>query len=81
MKAWVDSKDRNVKQLVRPILECMVWSSVKGRNEETSASETEMSVVTLPFKKLKAWQKLRLEGTIAKWPEAQKVASPQINAV
>ena len=40
-----------------------------------------MSVVTLLSQKLKAWQKLRLEGTIGKWSEAQRVATPQINTV
>ena len=39
-----------------------------------------MSVSTLPSQKLKIWQKLWLEGKIGKWPEAQKVAAPQINA-
>ena len=37
-------------------------------------------MVTLPSQKFKAWQKLRLEGTIGKWPEAQRVATPQTNA-
>ena len=54
MKAWVDPKDRDVKQLVYPILEWLIWSCVKGRNEETSAAETDMSVVTLPSQKLKS---------------------------
>ena len=52
---------------------------MKGRNEDTSAAETDMIVVNLPSQKLKAWQKLRLEGTIGKWPESQRVAAPQIN--
>ena len=52
---------------------------VKGRNEETSAAETDMSVVTLPSQKFKAWQKLLLGGTIDHWQEAQRVAVPQIN--
>ena len=39
-----------------------------------------MSVVTLPSQKLKSWQKLRIEVTIGKWPKAQRVASPKINA-
>ena len=39
-----------------------------------------MSVVTLPYNKLKSWQKLRLEGAIGKWPEAHRVTEPQINA-
>ena len=38
-----------------------------------------MSVVTLPYQKLKAWKKLRLEVTIGKWPEAQGVAASRIN--
>ena len=52
---------------------------MKGRNQDTSAAETDMTVVTLPSQKLKSWQKLRLEGTIGKWSEAQRVATPQIN--
>ena len=68
VKAWVDPKDREVERLVRPILEWLVWRSVKGINEETSSAETYMSVVTLPSQKLKAWQKLRLERTISKLP-------------
>ena len=39
-----------------------------------------MIVVTLPSQKLKAWQKMRLEGTIGKWPEAQRVEAPKINS-
>ena len=70
MKAWVDPKDREVKRFVRLILEWLIWICVKGRNEETSAAETDMSVVTLPNQKLKACQKLRLEGTISNWSEA-----------
>ena len=69
-----------MKRLVRPIIEWLIWSCTKGRNEDTSAAETDMTVVTLPFQKLKSWQKLRLEGTIEKWPESQRVAAPQINA-
>ena len=37
---------------------------VKEGNEDTSASETDMTVVTLPYQKLKYWKKLWLEGTI-----------------
>ena len=70
VKVWVEPKDTEVKRLVRPILEWLIWSCVKGRNEETSAAETDMSVVTLPYQKLKACQKLRLEGTISNWSEA-----------
>ena len=62
VKAWVEPKDRDVIQLVRPILEWMIWRCVNGINEEKSNAETDMSVVTLPSKKLKSWQKLRLEG-------------------
>ena len=79
MKAWVNTMDREVKRVVRPILEWLIWSCVKGRNEETSAVETDMSVFTLPYQKLKAWQKLWLEGTTVKCPESQTVASPPIN--
>ena len=53
---------------------------MKVRNEDTSAAETDMSVVTLPYKKFKSWQKLRLEGTIGKWTESQRLATPHINA-
>ena len=38
-----------------------------------------MSVVTLPYKKFKAWQKMRLERKIVKWPEAQTVVTTHIN--
>ena len=54
---------------------------MKGRNEETSATETDMNVVTLTYQKLKAWHKLRFEETIGKWTEAQSVSAPQINAI
>ena len=80
MKARIEPKYRETKQNVQPILECMIWSFARVRNEETSAAEIDMSVVTLPYQKLKAWQKLRLEGKIGKWPESQRVAAPQINA-
>ena len=53
---------------------------MKVRNEETSAAETDMSVVPLLSQKLKACQKLRLEETIGKWTDAQNVAAPQINS-
>ena len=69
VKSWVEPKYKEVKRLVRPILEWLVWSCVKGRDEDTSAAETDMTVVTLPYQKLKSWQKLWLEGTIGKWPE------------
>ena len=80
VKSWVDPKDREVKQLVLPIIEWLIWIYVKGRNEDTRATETDMSVVTLTSQKLKSWQKLQLEGTIGKWTEAQRVEAPQINA-
>ena len=80
MKAWVEPKEREVKQIVRLILEWLIWSYMKGRHEDTIASKTDMTVVTLQYQKLKSWQKLRLEGTIGKWPEAQRVAAPQINS-
>ena len=32
VKSWVEPKDREVKQLVRPSLEWLIWSWVKGRN-------------------------------------------------
>ena len=75
LKAWVEPKDRYVKHLVRPILEWLIWSCKKERNEYTSVVETDMSVVTLRSKKLKYWQKLRLEGTIGKWTEVQRVVA------
>ena len=50
VKAWVEPKDREVKRLVRPILEWLIWSCVKGRNEDTSAAETDMTMVTFPTK-------------------------------
>ena len=79
VKPWVDPKDRKVKRIVRPIVEWLIWRCVKGINEDTSATETDMSVVTLPYQKLKSWKKLRLEGKIGKWTESQRVAAPQIN--
>ena len=79
VKAWIDPKDREVKQLILPILERLIWSCMKGRNKETSATKIDMSVVTLQSKKLKSWQRLRLEGTIGKWPEARRVAAHQLN--
>ena len=68
-----------MKRLVCPILECLILSCVRERNEDTSAAETEMTMVTLPSQKLKSRQKLRLEETIGKCPEAQRLATPQIN--
>ena len=52
--------DKDVKLLVHPILEWLIWSYRKGRNEDTSAAETDMTVVIIPSQKLKYWQKLRL---------------------
>ena len=80
VKSWVDPKDKEVKRLVPTILEWMILSSVKGIYEDTSAAETDMTVVTLPSKRLKSCQKLQPEDTIGKWPEAQWMAAPQINA-
>ena len=74
VKSWIEKKYREVKQLFRPIIEWLIWICVKGRNQEKSAAEIDMSVVTLPYQKLKAWQKMWLEGTMGKWPEAQRVA-------
>ena len=79
VKSWVKPKETEVKRLVRPILEWLIWSFMKVRNQDTSVAETDMTVVTLPSQKLKSWQKLRLEGTIGKWIEAHRVATPQIN--
>ena len=79
MKSWVEPTDKEIKWLVCPIRECLIWICVKGRNEYTSAAETDIPVVTLPSQKLKSCQKLRLEGTIGKCTKAQWVATPQIN--
>ena len=68
-----------MKLLVRLILEWLIRSCVKGRNEDTSAAEIDKILITLPYQKLKAWQKLRIEGTIGKWLEAQRMAAPHIN--
>ena len=46
VKAEVYPKDREVKRLVRPILKWLIWRCVKGRNEEKSAAEKYMSVVS-----------------------------------
>ena len=54
MRAWVEPKDREVKLIFQPILEWLIWRFVKIINKETSAAETDMSVVTLPYQKLKA---------------------------
>ena len=55
VKAWVDPKDREVKRIFYPIIEWIIWICVKRRNEETSAAETDMILVTLPSPKLNAW--------------------------
>ena len=68
MRAWVDPNYTEVKRPVHPILEWLLWSYVKVINKDTSATEIDMIVVTLLSQKLKAWQKLWLEGTIVKWP-------------
>ena len=73
--------DMEVKRIFCPILEWLIWSYVKERNEETSTVETDMTVVTLSYQKLKSRQKLWIEGKFGKWPEAQRVATPQINTV
>ena len=39
VKSWVYPKDKKVKRLVRPILDWMMWSCVKGRNEDTRAKK------------------------------------------
>ena len=79
VKSWVEPKDKEVKRLIRPILERLIWSCVKVRNEDTSASEIYMTVENLPSQKLKYWQKLQLEGTVGNWPEAQRAETPQKN--
>ena len=53
MKAWAEPKDREVKLIFQPILEWLIWSCVKGRNEEISYAETDMSVVTHPSQNMK----------------------------
>ena len=72
-------KGQEAKRLVLPIIESLIWSCVKGRNGDKSATETDTTVVTLPSQKLKSRQKLQLEGTIGKCTEAQMVAAPHIN--
>ena len=62
VKSWVEPKYTDVKRLVRLILEWLIWSCVKGINEDTSATETDMTVLTLPSQKLKSWQKLLDSG-------------------
>ena len=64
VKAWVYPKYSEVRQIVLPIIEWLIWSCAKGGNEDTRAAETYISVVTLPSQKLKAWQKLWLEGKL-----------------
>ena len=54
VKSWVEPKDTEVKRLVRPILEWLIWRHMKGRNQDTSAAETYITVVTLPSQKLKS---------------------------
>ena len=66
----MDPNYRKVKQLVRPILERMIWICMNVRNVEKSAAETDISVVTLPSQKLKAWKKMRLEETILQVAES-----------
>ena len=36
LKEWVEPKDREVKRIVCPILEWLIWSGVKGIYEDTS---------------------------------------------
>ena len=79
VKSWVDPKDKDVKWIVCPSIEWLIWSCVKGRNEDTNSAETDMTVVTLSSQKLKSCQKLQLEGIIGKWLEAHRVSTPQIN--
>ena len=74
LKSWVKPKYEEVKRLFLPIIDGMIWSCVNGRNEDASATETDMSMLTLTYHKLKYWQKMWLEGTMGKWPEAQRVA-------
>ena len=69
VKEWMAPRDDEVRILVRPILEWLLWSSLQGRNKDTSLAETKnLAAVTLPSQKLKEWMKLRLEGTLGKWP-------------
>ena len=80
MKAWVETKNREVRRLVHPIIEWLMWRCAEGRNEDTSSLETDMSIVTLPYQKLKGWKKLRFEEQFGKFPEAHRVSAPQINS-
>ena len=50
VKACVEQKYKEVKQIVSHILEWLIWRCVKERNKKTSAAETDMSVVALPSK-------------------------------
>ena len=79
VKSWVYPKDKKVKRLVRPILDWMMWSCVKGRNEDTRAKKRH-DRGNHPISRVQILEKIRLEGTIGKWTEAQRVAAPQINA-
>ena len=54
VKAWMEPKEMELKWIVHPILEWLIWSYVKGRNEDKIAAETDMSVVTLPSQNLKS---------------------------
>ena len=75
VKSWVEPTDKKVKQIACPILEWLILICMKGINKETSAKETDISVVTLPSQKLKSWQKMRLERKIGKWIEAHMVSA------
>ena len=66
MKSWVEPKNKEVKRIVQPILEWMIWSCVNGINEDTIAAKTDMTVVTLQSKKFKSWQKQQFEEKIIK---------------
>ena len=72
MKAWLAPRDIEVAVYVVPILNWLLWSSLQGRNKDTSAAETKkLAVVTLPTQKLKEWMKLQLMGTLGEWPVDQ----------
>ena len=79
VKAWVEPKDREVQLPVRPYYLMSDMDMRKGKKQRKNAAEKDMSVVTLSSQKLKAWQKLRIEGKIGNWTEAQRVEAPKIN--
>ena len=54
MKGWVEPKKTEVKRLVHLIPEWLSWNCTNIINEYTSAAETDIIIVTLPSKNIKA---------------------------